>query len=512
MYRRLAALVAVWGVALVGPVLAGPAAPVALGHAQLLTSIPGAGHVEAEKPRELRLVFSEPLEPAFSHVDLLDPDGTTVLRKAGAPDPADPYSLVVPLPELRDGVYTVNWTSLSTADGHTASAFFTFGVGNAAPQVPTAEQAGGMHAGHGAGLVLIEIQSRAASYLGLLLAFGLPLIGWLVLRRPVSPDAIAAALGVAAIGSVGVLYVSSQTALTEMMTYATTGRSGQLFLARIAVAAAGAGIVFLLGRLGRAQVAGIAGGMAGLLGLLIVAISGHAAAYASPAPVVAIVVHLIAVGTWLSGVAVLAWLALAPDLAPAPMRELVPRFSGLALIAGGLLGLSGLYSDWVQTRNLLDFGTPYTATLLLKIVLVGAALSLGAVNFFSRGGEFRFPIPFGARVGLEAALAVAVVLATGNLTSGSPPAQVQPIEIAQTFSSATALGDGSSLALQPGRPGPINSRRRFATPATWRRWSSCSSAPTRTSASRGSSSGRPATMCSSPTADSSSQTRSGRPR
>jgi methionine-rich copper-binding protein CopC len=52
------------------------------------------------------------------HVDLDDPD-----RKV----------MLVSLPDLQQGVYTVHWTAQSAEDGHTAAGHFTFGVGIAPP-------------------------------------------------------------------------------------------------------------------------------------------------------------------------------------------------------------------------------------------------------------------------------------------------------------------------------------------------------------------------------------------
>ena len=113
---------------------------------------------------------------------------------------------------------------------------------------------------------------------------------------------------------------------------------------------------------------------------MLLAISGHAAAYDSPAPAAAIVVHLVAASIWLAGILVLAWRAIAGGDGE-PLSALVPRFSALALVSVGLIALTGIYSDWIQTRSLVSLDTPYSATLLVKIVLAVAAFSLGAFNY-----------------------------------------------------------------------------------------------------------------------------------
>ena len=90
-------------VLLAGPVLAGPALDrdaglVAVGHSQLVSSSPGAGEVVATPPTEIRLVFSEPIDPAYTSLDLLDGTGKAILVGAGTADPSDPRTLVAPIP------------------------------------------------------------------------------------------------------------------------------------------------------------------------------------------------------------------------------------------------------------------------------------------------------------------------------------------------------------------------------------------------------------------------------
>ena len=88
MARSGAALVAV-AVLLLGPAIRGPGSVVSA-HAQLVSSSPGAGEALDTAPVELQLVFSEPLEAAYSSLDLVDSSGMLLLEGAGTPDPADP--------------------------------------------------------------------------------------------------------------------------------------------------------------------------------------------------------------------------------------------------------------------------------------------------------------------------------------------------------------------------------------------------------------------------------------
>ena len=407
-------------------------------------------------PATIRLVFSEPIDPAGTPLDLLDSNGRTIVSATGAPDAADPYSLVAPVPNLADGIYTVQWRALSAADGHTTSGFLTFGVGDVSPPPAggSASGAGDVHAGHDAATTFLETESRVAGDLGLMLSLGISVFAWLVLRDPRSSGAakaVTASLGIGAFGAAGLLALGAAAPGVDPLPFVTGSRIGQLLALRVGVTTLAAATVLAMIRR-RPSFALVIGGLAGLGGIALVAIGGHAAAYAAPAPTVAIIIHVAAAGIWVAGVGSLAWLAIvgAPD--ERPIEVLVPRFSALALVAVGLIALSGIYSDWIQTRELVSWSTPYGGTLVVKMVLALAAFALGAVNLFSGGRDHdrRFRL----RVAVEAGLALAVLIATGVLASGSPTGQVKPIGLAPVVSNVDSTVVASTLELAPGRPGP----------------------------------------------------------
>lgn len=106
--------------------LCSPAA--ALAHAFLDRAVPAVGSTVHGKPAEVRLRFSQPLEPAFSTVRVFDAVGKQVDRKDKGLDPADPSVLRVSLPPLAPGVYRVVWRVLST-DTHVSEGDYSFEVG-----------------------------------------------------------------------------------------------------------------------------------------------------------------------------------------------------------------------------------------------------------------------------------------------------------------------------------------------------------------------------------------------
>ncbi len=111
--------------AAVSAVFAFPAA--ALAHAFLDRAVPAVGGKVHGKPAEVRLRFSQPLEPAFSSVQVLDAGGKQVDRKDKGLDPADPSVLRVSLPPLAPGVYRVVWRVLSV-DTHVTEGDYSFEV------------------------------------------------------------------------------------------------------------------------------------------------------------------------------------------------------------------------------------------------------------------------------------------------------------------------------------------------------------------------------------------------
>ncbi len=114
------------GIALVAAALAGAASP-ANAHAVLLRTDPSPQATLQEGPPEVRLEFSERVEVAFGAVRVFDVDGQRV--RAGSIRLADrDRTVVLPVPPLADGTYTVTWR-VASADGHPLDGGFVFYVG-----------------------------------------------------------------------------------------------------------------------------------------------------------------------------------------------------------------------------------------------------------------------------------------------------------------------------------------------------------------------------------------------
>jgi copper resistance protein C len=96
-------------------------------HATLQSSDPRSGSTVAKAPSQVRLKFSEALEPAFSKIKLTGPRNSEIPLAAAAVDKADPSVLTAPLPALPAGEYHVLWSAMAR-DGHKVKGEITFKV------------------------------------------------------------------------------------------------------------------------------------------------------------------------------------------------------------------------------------------------------------------------------------------------------------------------------------------------------------------------------------------------
>ena len=104
-----------------------PGTDLALAHSGLQRAEPPADSKLNRPPGEVRLYFTERLEPSYSTVGVKDDRGARVDRGDAHVDPSNPLLLRTTLPPLEHGAYTVNWRVVSV-DGHVTEGIFTFQV------------------------------------------------------------------------------------------------------------------------------------------------------------------------------------------------------------------------------------------------------------------------------------------------------------------------------------------------------------------------------------------------
>lgn len=453
----------------------------ALAHPQLVRTEPSAGTRLVTAPEQVRIVFNEPLEAAFSIVHVLDVQGRPVDQGDGGRLATEPTILAVTLPALEPGIYTVIWRTVGS-DGHPVRGYFAFAiVGTGAPTTPIpATPLPAMpvpsNAPPPADVPVSAIDPplalsallRALMLLGTTLGVGSWAVGALLFRSALHPYPVAtwqAAYRRWRLG-VGVGLLILLTTIPTMLVVYTMSiagsadgahlwnallatRYGQALLARML--ATSALVVVLLSARGPGAAHSWRDVLALLFGaglLLSFALSSHAAAAPAPTlPVLAAIVHLAATTVWGGGLALL-MLALPPVLATLDqarritlLADLITRFSRLALLSVAALTASGVYAVLLHLTALPDlWQSNYGRALLGKLALFSGLLGFGAYHLLLVRPRFnawvtqtaaavvtaRWQRRFLRALRGEMLLVAGVFLVVGVLTSLPPPEQVSP--------------------------------------------------------------------------------------
>jgi copper transport protein len=452
---------------------AGPASA----HAVLLRTEPAPQTTVKTEPAAVRLVFSEPVEASFGAVRVFDVDGKRVDR--GKIESANGRRDIVVPASLPGGTYTVTWRVVSS-DGHAVHGGFQFYVGAPSTISPVAiegDTGAGRVVGWGYGVV------RFLWYAALLAVIGLVAMRRFVwtpavraagltgseaaarFRRQfgqVLPWAWAALLGAwlgrlvfqaASISGLGLAGSARPGVLGDVL---RTG-FGRSWLAGLAFTVlAGlpvAGLTRRAGLFGIRPQTWLSLFAASTVGLVLAAASmGHARAESHPAlGVPSVAVHLLAVAVWVGGLAALvilgasAWSAVPREDRNGLVRQLVPRFSRLALAAVAVLVATGVLNAVLDLAALSDlWRTPYGRVLSVKIALLVVALAFGAWHLKVSPRRLAAADPAGA---------------ASRAFRRSTTAELVVLTVVVGFASGlVALVPGRSLALQA--RGPVNQEQR----------------------------------------------------
>ncbi|MBV9114877.1 MAG: copper homeostasis periplasmic binding protein CopC [Hyphomicrobiales bacterium] len=102
--------------------------PAAMAHAILVKAVPAVGGTVSASPSDIRITFSEGVEPRFSKIAVAAADGRSVETGTANVDPTNPATLIVPLKTaLQPGSYKVTWHAVSV-DTHKTEGSFSFTV------------------------------------------------------------------------------------------------------------------------------------------------------------------------------------------------------------------------------------------------------------------------------------------------------------------------------------------------------------------------------------------------
>ncbi|WP_432155308.1 copper resistance CopC/CopD family protein [Streptomyces sp. bgisy153] len=367
-------------VAVLAVALLGGAAP-ASAHAVLTGSDPRAGTVLETAPDQVTVSFNESVALAEDSVRVLDPDNRPVT--AGDPEHADGKADTARVPltgGLKEGTYTVSWRVLS-ADSHAVSGAFTFSVGEPSR---TRAQVAAAPAVDPVVDILYGI-GRYVAYAGLALLIGTVVFvaacrpgdsAVRAVRRPFLAGWWALTGSTVALLLIRGPYVSGDGPLgvfdPRLLSGTVDSRPCVALLVRLALLLL---VALLLKRARPERWADPRTAAAGAVLAVGLALTWAAAEHASvgiqvPVAMTSSVLHLLAMGVWLGGLAaLLTALHRAPADDPLPTAA-VARFSRLAVASVAVLVATGSYQSWRGLGSWEALTSGYGRTLLIKVAAV----------------------------------------------------------------------------------------------------------------------------------------------
>jgi copper transport protein len=386
-------------------------------HATLIRVNPANGERVARPPLRVTMTFSEPIERRLTKMEVFDTDRERVDNGEVAFDDGDPTFASVGLDDLDPGLYTVEFSNVSTVDGHPWTGVTQFIVlnpdGTTPPGAEFDPDAGSGTGGTGLlpepvdsalkwiALTALAMVAGAAVFYALVARPSANFLGeeayqnvtdaaerWVVnLAHILLPIAfIVASLLI-------VLAVSRFDTGTSLWTYLTDVRAGQWRLAGLVlllVALAGADLLFL-GNSSRRRDIGIIVLIAASFGtMLTYSMVSHSASSAGKFwSVTSDFVHFAASAIWLGALVSLPPMfrlrrtALDDTQRHLHLANVFDRFSVLAGISVAIVMATGVFNGLVEipSREAL-FDTTYGRVLLVKLGLVAVLMAVAALNAY----------------------------------------------------------------------------------------------------------------------------------
>jgi putative copper export protein/methionine-rich copper-binding protein CopC len=464
-------------------------------HGYIVRAIPENRAVFQHPPPRLQYWFSEALEPEFSEINVRDQSGN--ILATGGVDKDNTTLLTVRLPsDLADGAYIVELRPAFASDGHVIAESRVFFIG---------EEVGGV-AGQGAttSAVPLEVVWRAMVLMSTMLLFGaftlyagvlVPAWGSEKYPAGLLPPRVMRRLNLIVGVALVIVFAGNILALIQQtMVFFNIGftqalnpdfwslvrigsRFGDiwnfrmLFLAVVALMF-GASLYFRGSQPETVRAFWV--GNAWMMILVVGSFSALSHAAGSlmwPWPGIVIDwLHSLAVGFWVGGLVALV-LVLPVALAPyegEPRRQallaVLRRFSRVAAAAVVIVIATGLFNASIWVRGPEEAQSNFGASLLLKLVLVGLLVGMGALHHLALHPEryrdlevwFRRVAGFGFSLRLEAFFALAVLASVGLLSATPVPVptfanQAQDIEAPSADLTVNDLS--LTMDISPGGPG-----------------------------------------------------------
>lgn len=402
---------------------------------------PDASQDSAAEPEEIRLRFSERIEPGASAIVVTGPDGVRIQSGAAIVDRTDPRVLMVRLQANAPETYTAFWKVISADDGHFSRGTYTF-----AHDAPVDNAVLADETDHSAALP--ETFAVGAELAGQALIIGalamlslrrtLPLFAQpgksRRLRRRIGLVALAGLL--LTVGGVA-LYLAIRTQQLQGEEF-SSGAALRAFLptaagrsaALRAVVASAAALCAMLSRerWGWALM---------MLAIFVRARMSHAAA-ADVLPVASILInatHLFGKELWIGGSAVFC-VSVLPLLRGSSARDVADAWKGLHRMAiGGLFagGVTGCYIVWLHLKDTGNVLSSHWGMRLFPIVAFATVLLLLRLyqhRFLRRMARDAVGTEAGQMAWIalpvEAVVGVVILVLSGQMIITTPPLAPDP--------------------------------------------------------------------------------------
>jgi len=421
--------------------------PLASAHPFLLDSEPGQGQNAPAGTTQIITNYSEAVEIGFSELKVYDANGNQVDNKDTAYNGGE-TSLIVTTPPLEDGVYTITSKVLSKIDGHLVQAAIVFGVGDVKIDSSLLEKQENSET-----TFIPESIARFPGLVGQTIVLGGVIVSITIWSsqqtrfREVFADineqfkikfSKIIGIGVIATFASNFIMLGVQTWRLETSPLDVIGTTfGTTWLIRMIITIIIIGLWFWMEKKNEITIKGqIPLLIASLILIATTTMMGHGASTELEAPWILDYSHNLLSSIWIGGVIFFAFVAL-PTITKTEnsIKEkitlsLIPRFSGLFIIAIGILIITGPTLLWFLDDNVASLtDSTYGKLILIKIAIAAAMIGFGGmyqIKFLKNmhdleklniSRKISKPLKFEAGLGI-ALLAVVALLVNSSLPAG----------------------------------------------------------------------------------------------
>ena len=421
--------------------------PLASAHPFLLDSEPGQGQNAPAGTIQIITNYSEAVEIGFSELKVYDANGNQIDNRDTAYNDGE-TSLIVTTQPLEDGVYTITSKVLSKVDGHLVQAAIVFGVGDVKIDSALLEKQETSES-----TFIPESIARFPGLVGQTIVLGGVIVSITIWSsqqtrfREVFADineqfklkfSKIIGYGVIATFASNFIMLGVQTWRLETSPLDVIGTTfGTTWLIRMIITIVIIGLWFWMERKKQITIKGqIPLLVASLILIATTTMMGHGASTELEAPWILDYTHNLLSSIWIGGLIFFAFVAL-PTITKTDNStkekialSLIPRFSGLFIIAIGILIITGPTLLWFLDDNVASLtDSTYGKLILIKIGIAAVMIAFGGlyqVKFLKNIHDFEKlniskkiskPLKFEAGLGI-ALLAVVALLVNSSLPAG----------------------------------------------------------------------------------------------